>query len=264
MTDKEKLQRLFDAALKDPTLPSANAPKPAFPTSPLEMPAQAVLQPQTAPSPFPVHSVMPAAPAPQAALPQVFDTVQVPATTVCEMPTMSAVLDDAASEELAALLDEQHKRKTRKRRVEALVTAAVLVGISGGGTLWFVQNPDRIAAFKDVMKDFRSVGDVKSLVAKYQQALDRIAARGKQIDQATAAIGGIATEKDNEDIFMDKEMTEFMNTGAGKEGLSPKAKTVGQRNKALQQSFGHMAEQNGGTLKSSVALKEEESFQWDK
>lgn len=264
MTDKEKLQRLFDAALKDPTLQTAQAPKPAFPTSPLEMPAQAVLQPHSAPAPFPVHTVMPAAPAPQAALPQVFDTVQVPATTVGEMPTTAPVLDDAASEELAALLDEQHKRKARKRRIESLVTAAVLLGVSGGGTLWFVQDPDRVAAFKDVMKDFRSVGDVKSLVAKYQQALDRIAARGKQIDQATAAIGGIATEKDMEDMFMDKEMQELMNTGAGKEGPSPKAKTVGQRNRALQQSFGHMAEKNGGTIKSTVALKEEESFQWDK
>ena len=256
MTDKEKLQQLFEAALKDPTLPTAQTPKRAFPVSPLEQSA-AILQPLTHPSPFPVQAAM----RPEMTMPvtpavaPVFDAVVVPSAGAA--PTMAAVLDDAASTELAALLDEQNKRKTRKRRMEALVTAAVLVGSAGGGTLWFVQSPDRVAAFKEVMGDFRSLGDVKSLVAKYQDALDRIGARGKQIDQATAAMGVKKSAKDDEDPFFEKEMQDMM-------GGADKGKTVGQRNRLLQKNFSEMAEKNGGVPKTTVALKEDESFKWER
>lgn len=254
MTDKEKLQQLFEAALKDPSLPTAQTPKRAFPVSPLEQSA-AILQPQTQPSPFPVQAAMrsemmpvtpPVAP--------VFDAVVVPNTGAA--PTMAAVLDDAASTELAGLLDEQHKRKARKRRMEALVTAAVLLGSTGGGTLWFVQSPDRVTAFKEAMGDFRSLGDVKSLVAKYQDALDRIGARGKQIDQATAAMGVKKSDKDEEDPFFEKEMQDMM-------GGADKGKTVGQRNRLMQKNFSEMAEKNGGVPKTTAALKEEESFKFE-
>jgi hypothetical protein len=268
MTDKEKLQKLFDAALKDPTLPTAQVPKRAFPASPLEQSAQ-ILQPQAYPSPFPVQvpatAVVPSAPAmaPMQVTPpvaQVFETITVPAdgeAAAAGTPPTVGVLDDAASTELGALLDEQRFRLRRKRRMEALATAAVLMGSVCGGTIWFVQSPDRVAAFKEAMGDFRSLGDVKSLVAKYQDALDRIGARGKQIDQATAAMGVTKNAADDEDPFFEKEMQDMM-------GGPDKGKTVGQRNKLLQQNFSEMAEKNGGTLKSTVALKEGEGFDWEK
>jgi hypothetical protein len=270
MTDKEKLQKLFDAALKDPTLPSPQIPKRAFPVSPLEQSAQ-ILQPQAFPSPFPVQVVAavgapvhaPAAPAitPMQVTPpvaQVFDAITVPAdAAAAEAPAMPAALDDAASTELGALLDEQRLRLRRKRRMEALATAAVLMGSVCGGTIWFVQSPDRVAAFKEAMSDIRSLGDVKSLVAKYQDALDRIGARGKQIDQATAAMGVKKSAADDEDPFFEKEMEEMM-------GGPGNGKTVGQRNKLMKQNFSEMADKNGGALKSTIALTKEESFDWEK
>lgn len=167
---------------------------------------------------------------------------------------MAAVLNDAASTELAALLDEQHKRKARKRRMEALVTALVLLGLTGGGSAWFVQDAARVQAFKEAMRDIRSVGDVKSLVAKYQKALDRVAARGKQIDQATAAMGVKKSAADDKDPFMEEEMKKMM---------GGKGKTVGERNRALVKNFGHMAEENGGLVKANATLKEGESFDWN-
>lgn len=246
VTDKEKLQRLFDAALKDSSELKAAPPKRAVPVSPLE----AVPVPVVA-TPF-QGKLQPAA---QAVEPAPVAVVQVPAPeeTPAPQPAMSGVLDDAASTELAALLDEQHKRKVRKRRIEALVTAAVMLGATGGSTIWFVQSPQRVQAFKEAMRDIRSVGDVKSLVAKYQKSLDKIAARGQQVEQATAAMGVKKSAKDDEDPYMEAEMKQMM----GGEG-----KTVGQRNRALQENFGHMAKKEGVQIKTPAAISKDDSFEW--
>lgn len=244
MTDKQKLQHLFDAALKAPTEPAGMQPHRAFPSPSFEaVPVPAAPAPQMVAAPVfatPPASVMPMETAPAAST---------------GAPTMAAVLNDAASTELAALLDEQNKRKSRKRRMEALVAALVLLGLTGGGSAWFVQDPARVQAFKEAMRDIRSVGDVKSLVAKYQKALDRVAARGKQIDQASAAMGVKKSAADEKDPFMEEEMKKMM---------GGKGKTIGERNRALAENFGHMAKENGGLVKANATLKEGESFDWNK
>lgn len=244
MTDKEKLQRLFDAALKDPTELKPVPPKRAFPVTSLDaVPVPAAIHPAP---------VMTSQPMPQAPV-AVLQTDPAPQPTT--PPTMAAVLDDAASTELAALLDEQQRRKKRKHRMEALVTALVLLGLTGGGSAWFVSSPDRVQAFKDAIREVRSVGDVKSLVAKYQKALDRIGARGQQIDQATAAMGVKKSAKDDEDPFMEAEMKQMM-------GGADKGKTVGERNRLLKQNFGHMEKKHGVDLKATAKVSSEESFDW--
>lgn len=234
MTDKQKLQQLFDAALKSPVEAPGVPPRRVVPVPALDVvPAVAPVE----------RAVIPAAPV--SSLP-----VEVEPVTA-KAPTMAGVLDDAASDELALLLDEQMQRKSRKRKIEALVTALVLLGTVGGASGWFVSSPTRVQAFKEAMRDIRSVGDVKGMVAKYQEHLDRIAARGKQIDQASVGLGVDLAKVDQSDAYMDAEMKE-MRGGEGK--------TVGQRGKAMNAAFSGMAEKNGGTLKSDVALKNEESF----
>jgi hypothetical protein len=235
MTDKEKLQKLFDAALKDPSLPVGGVPKRAFPETPSH-------QPRTPEAP-PVQAA--STPAPEASAPE----------QPVDATPKTGVLDDAASTELGALLDEQIAKQRRKRKREALVTAIVLLGLTGGGFAWFVQSPERIEAVTSAIREIRSVGDVKSLVAKYQAALDRIAARSQQIDQASAAMGVKHSAEDDKDPNMDAEMKQMM----GGEG-----KTVGQRNAALQKTFGERAKANGGVPKATAALKEGESFEWNK
>ncbi len=222
MTDKQKLQQLFDAALKSPVEAPGVPPRRVVPVPALDVvPAVAPVE----------RAVIPAAPV--SSLP-----VEVEPVTA-KAPTMAGVLD------------EQMQRKSRKRKIEALVTALVLLGTVGGASGWFVSSPTRVQAFKEAMRDIRSVGDVKGMVAKYQEHLDRIAARGKQIDQASVGLGVDLAKVDQSDAYMDAEMKEMM----GGEG-----KTVGQRGKAMNAAFSGMAEKNGGTLKSDVALKNEESF----
>jgi hypothetical protein len=170
-------------------------------------------------------------------------------------PPVNAGLDDATATELGELLDEQRARIKRKHLRQTLTTLAACVALSGGGFGWFVQSPERVQAFKDAIKDVRSVGDVKSLVAKYQDALDRVSARSQQIDQATAAMGVKASAADDEDPYFEAEMQAMM----GGEG-----KTVGQRNKALQKNFDHMKKENGVENVPVSQLDESNSFEWSR
>ena len=117
-----------------------------------------------------------------------------------------------------------------------------------------MQSPERVQAFTSAMREIRSVGDVKSLVAKYQEALERISARGQQIDQASAAMGAVVTAEDEKDPYLDEEMKAMM----GGEG-----KTIGDRSKRMQEAFGHMENEHGQALKTAVALKKEDSFEWN-
>lgn len=205
MTDQEKLQQLFQAALRAPS-PEGKAPLTrAFPT----------------PAPLAATPVSEAVPAPEP-----------PATVAASTaPLPNPGLDDAASAELGALLDEQMARQKRRRKRELIGTLIVVFGLTGGGLGWFVQSPTRIQAFREAMADIRSVGDVAAMVAKYQVALDKIAARSQQIDQATEAMGGSANQDGMKDLNMDAEMQAMM----GGEG---KGKTTGQRNEMLQKAFG--------------------------
>jgi hypothetical protein len=246
MTDKEKLQKLFDAALRDPSLP-AGSPTRAFPVaSTPQCPAPEVGRLLTPTPPVEVQAVVPE--------PAVIAAVTEEISPSATAPTMAGVLDGAASAELGALLDEQVRRKARRHRIESLVAALVLFGLTGGGFAWFVQSPERVQAFTSAIREIRSVGDVKALVAKYQAALDRISARGQQIDQASSAMGSVVTAEDEKDPYLEAEMKGMM----GGEG-----KTIGERSKQMKSAFGHMEEEHGKALKTTIALKKEDSFDWN-
>lgn len=236
MTHTEKLQQIFNAALKD----SSDFNKPftrAFPTSLAAKPV-AASQPtvEPAPSPEPVVEVPVALATPAASA----------------APATSAGLSESESTELGKLLDAQEQRKTRKRRRDALMTLGVLTILTGNAFCWFVNSPQRVVAFKEAIHDIRSVGDVKSMVAKYQVALDKIGARSKQIDQATASMG----VSSNQDGVKDPNMNAEMLTTMGGEG-----KTTGQRNQMVQKAFGAKKEnQPATTEQATVALTRDGSY----
>ncbi len=242
MTDQEKLNQLFNAALTD----STDYEKPL---------ARALIQQVPAPAALPITAS---------------DFMQVTLPTlppIMEMPLANAGLDATASAELGALLDEQRVRLGRKRRRETLVTLGVCLTLTGGSCGWFVQSPNRIQAFKEVMRDFRSFGDVQGMVAKYKVALDKIAVRSKQIDQATAAMGVKHSAADDKDPYFEKEMQAMM---------GGKGRTVGQRNTQLQKTFGQpklvatatkdqvaLAKDQVAPAKDQVAtVADGQSFEW--
>lgn len=234
MPEHDKLQQLFNAALKSRTED--------YHRKPADMRAV----------PTPRSADVPAATA--AAVPRPAVVVDSPA--VAEVPPRG--LSAAESEKLGTLLDEQNHRRKRGHRMEALVTALVLFGMSGGGLAWFVQDNKRVQAFQEALRDIRSVGDIKSLVASYQDSLDRIAARSNQIDDTSRAMGIDPSKGTGEDPYMETEMQEMM----GEEG----GQTVGSRNKRMMENFGHIAGKNGVDTTREFAASDaakEKPFNWD-
>lgn len=225
MTDNEKLQKLFQAALQD-TSEVNKAPTRAFPTAPPQ-PVAVPAVPEAFPTPQPLP--MEIQPAPVIEL--------LPEREAIVRPLGNVGLDAVSSAELGILLDEQRERKSRQRRRELLVTLGVCFALTGGGYGWFVQSPQRVQAFKEAIRDIRASGDMMGMVTQYRKALARIAVRSEQVDEASAAMGVKKSAKDDEDPYFEAEMGQMM-------GGKDKGKTVGERNKLLQQNFGHMAKKD--------------------
>lgn len=228
---KEKLQKLFQAALLDANEEKVTLAR-AYPKSTLDtLAAQAAT---------PSAPLIPAQPEPVATVPA---QVVAPVTTATEFvqPMDNAGLDAASAEELRILLEEQHLRLKRKRRRETVGALVVFLALTGGGFGWFVHSPERVQAVREAIKEVRSVGDIQGLVAKYQKALDKIGTRSQDIAAATESMGVSADQTGMKDVYMDAEMKQMM----GKEG----GKTVGERNKMLQEKFGNV---KTGGLKAAV------------
>lgn len=206
MTHTEKLQQIFEAALKD----NSEFNKPLTRTFPATLGAKPVAVSQPAPEPEPECE------------PESFQEVP-------PGPVANAGLSDPASAELAGLLEEQQHRKTRERLRRTLMTLGIFTILTGNAFCWFVNSPQRVVALSQAIQDIRSVGDVGSTAAKYQVALDKIAVRSKQIDQATAAMGVKPGQDGGKDSNMDAEMLTIM----GGNGT-----TSGQRNQLVQHHFG--------------------------
>ena len=113
------------------------------------------------------------------------------------------------------------------------------VGATGGAAGWVVTNPERFNAMKDVIAEIKSVGDIQGMVKKYQKALDKIAVRGEQINDATIAMGvDPASADDMADQGFDAEMRAMMGEDGGP--------TTAARNAKLMEKFKHV--QEGGSL----------------
>ncbi len=232
MTDKDKLQKLFQAALLDASEERVTLAR-AYPKSTLDsLAAQAATPPSPLVTPQPLPEPVAMAPVPVAA-------AVTPPTDLVQ-PMANAGLDAVSAEELRILLEEQHRRLKRRRRRELVTSLVVFLGITGGGFGWFVTSPERVQAVRDAVKEVRSVGDIAGMLAKYQKALDKIATRAQDIDAATESMGVSSSLAGLKDVNMDAEMKEMM----GGEG-----KTVGERNRLLQEKFGSVKE---GGLKAAL------------
>lgn len=230
MTDKDKLQKLFQAALLDASEEKVTLAR-AYPKSALDaLAAQAAALPSPLVTPQPISEPVAMAPVPAAVAPAA-DLVQ---------PMANAGLDAVSAEELRILLEEQHRRLKSRRRREMVGSLLVFLALTGGGFGWFVSSPERVEAVRSAVKEVRSVGDIAGMVAKYQKALDKIATRAQDIDIATESMGVSSNQEGMKDVYLDAEMKEMM----GGEG-----KTAGERNRMLQEKFGSVKE---GGLKAAL------------
>ena len=246
MTGSENLDKLFEAALHEKQAPSRfGTPESLMKDAPAafkrSVPAFQAATDQ------PSASVFKAAPSAfQAAAP--VGAVALAEPEVQRDVQAEASLDTALNAELAEILDAKIAREKRRRRRGFYTMILFFVGVTGGATGWVVTNPDRFEAMKSAIAEIKSVGDIQGMVAKYQQALDKVAVRGKQIDAATTAMGVDPTSVDeHEDPGFDKEMQAMMGEDGGK--------TTAARDKLLREKFKSVQE-TGSLIPNKDAQKE--------
>lgn len=202
------MQKLFDAALRDNSdfnkPPTRLVPSATFPSNPALAP-------------------LPIIPAPQPETEPAVTGIEAPASEFTA-PLPNAGLGEAASNELKVLLDEQMARLSLKRRNASITTLALLFSLVGGGYAWFVQSPSRVQAYHSAITEVRSVGDITSILAKYQTALDRIGTHSANLDLATESMGVSSNQDDAKDVHFEAEMKAM--TGA-------ESKTTGERSSML-------------------------------
>ena len=235
----------FEQPASPPVRPAPTPqPEPAFQKfasdSPFSKPQQVASQPQ----PRLVPMAKEADPAPQS--PFIAAASPVQASPSGDLVTLDdrakSSLESGLSEELGAILDAKIARTKRQRRRGLVITILVLLALVGGATGWIVTNPERYNAMKGVLAEIKSVGDIKGMVEKYQKALDNIGERGRQIDDASSALGVDPTTVDEHaDGGFDKEMKDMMGEDGGP--------TAASRNAKLQEKFKDVQE-NGSLLKN--------------
>ena len=232
MADREDLEKLFDAALNGKAAPSRFG-------TPEE-------QKKSAPAAF--LRPAPAAAAKEEATGRIAEpfSAHEEATEAKAEPAVrrdqqgEASLGNTVNAELASIMDEKVAKAKRRRRRGFAITLLFLLGLAGGAIGWVVSNPDRYEALKMALAEIKSVGDVKGMAAKYQKALDKVAVRGQQIDDAAASMGvDPAAAGEGGNSGFDKEMKEMMGEDGGK--------TTADRDKILREKF-ESVEKSGGLV----------------
>lgn len=238
MAEREDLEKLFDAALHGKKAPSR------FGTPEEQM--KSVPAAFRRPAPAAAGKVNAAGDASEPSEREESAPDAKPTPAVRRDKLAEASLDNTVNAELAAIMDEKVARDRRRRRRSLVITLLLLLGVAGGGIGWVVSNPHRYEALKMAMAEIKSVGDVKGMAAKYQKALDKVAVRGRQIDDAAAAMGVDPRSVDEHaDSSIDESMKEMMGEGGGKT-TAERDKLLGEKFNSVKESGSLLPKEDGG------------------
>jgi hypothetical protein len=176
MTDKQKLQGLFEAALKDPAFPGGGMPRRAFPVPVFD----AMPVPRVEVSPLEaVHSMRTIPCVPVAALPA-------ESSWQGSQPTMGRILDRVASAELESLMRDQGRRRSRRPRFSLVSSATVLATLAAIGAVWWLQTRYQVPATAE------ATGEVRPAVESRLVAGDDTETNSQVPAEATAHESGLS------------------------------------------------------------------------
>ncbi|MEM1084208.1 MAG: hypothetical protein AAGI48_08800 [Verrucomicrobiota bacterium] len=168
------------------------------------------------------------------------------ATAVAEAPAQSEssntnsekveqehVSVDETDPEFAALLEEREGRIEKKGKRARWAVNLLFLGLFGGSATAFAVSPELRGKFeKLVVAVQESAADVKMMskgTENYDEALEQVAVRGDQIDNATRMMGVDPTSVDpNDDPNMMAEMNQLAGEDVGLGSRLGKLETLGK------------------------------------
>ena len=179
MTDKQKLHCLFEAALKDPSLPCGGMPRRAFPVPVFD----AMPVPRVEVSPLEaVHSMRPIPCVPVAALPA-------ESSWQGSKPTMGRILDRAAYAEMESLMQDQGRRRSRRPRLSLVSSATVLSTLAAIGGVWWLQTRYQVPATAEVTSEVRPAAETRLVAGENAETKPQIP------DEATTPETGLSSAR---------------------------------------------------------------------
>lgn len=205
-TDKEALQKIFEAALRQadpedsPAEPAKRAEEPPMRRmycQTASLPATNVVESATAVS-RPRRNVQQAYAAYTS--PPTEENGQSQETEDAPDADSTAALYAETADEIGAILDEKLAAENRRRKLKLLLTSAVALAVIGGSAAWLIKNPERLETLKSVTHEIQAIGDTNQTADSYQKSLDKVNNHSSQIEQATAAMKlkeGIDAHLDN-------------------------------------------------------------------
>ena len=134
--------------------------------------------------------------------------------------------------DLQAELEAREKRLKKKRALQSRSVTLVGVAAIAGLGAWYHFSPEFKAKVDGFVRNVRQSGeDVKSIgsmTEAYDKQLEKVAAHGSQLDQATRALGADPSQAGADDANFDKQARELT-------GEDPSAT---DRTKQLKEKFG--------------------------
>jgi len=147
-------------------------------------------------------------------------------------PALATSTPCGLDSDLQAELEAREKRLKKKRALQSRTVTLLGVAALAGIGAWYHFSPSFHAQVDELVRNLRQSGkDVKTMgtiTESYDKQLEKVAAHGNQLDQATRALGADPTQASADDPNFDKQARELT-------GEDPSAT---DRSKQLKEKFG--------------------------
>jgi hypothetical protein len=141
--------------------------------------------------------------------------------------------------DLQAELEAREKRLKKKRALQSRSVTLIGIAALAGVGAWYHFSPSFQAQVQELVRNVRQSGkDVKTIgtiTESYDKQLEKVAAHGNQLDQATRSLGGDPTRASTDDPNFDKQAREL----TGEDGSAT------DRTKQLKEKFGGVQKLGG-------------------
>lgn len=152
--------------------------------------------------------------------------------------------------------EEREAHLARRKKITRLTAAACILALCGSGFAWYSSSENNQAMVHNLWTDTVSItqevkegADVGKIMETYDEALDKVAVRQDQINDASVSLGQDPTKDDAESR---ERLARQMKTVTGD------ARTTMDRDKDMQKKFGKLAEAKRAEIEAKRKKEQED------